>query len=149
VSGTEESPDITRRRVSVLPEGSVLAGGECQRKAMGHNSTLRGRALAFLLAGGLLLVIAIVGVPGHFNPEACTNDVLSGPPGVAGWTSVDHSSGFSVGYACELGYADGSTEQMEHTARWPLIIGGVGIALLLIATGTWVQSRVRAIVPAS
>ena len=106
-----------------------------------RSPVLRQRALVLSLSGGLLLLVALVGVPGHFNPEACTNDVLSGPPGVAGWESVEPSADFSIGYACELGYADGSTERVEHTARWPLTVACLGLGLLVLAVVAWVKSR--------
>jgi len=34
-----------------------------------HKAALRQRPLA--LAGGVMLAVALVGVPGHFNPEVC------------------------------------------------------------------------------
>ncbi len=106
-------------------------------QASGH----RRRALGLALSGGFLLLVALAGVPGHFNPEACTNDVLSGPPGVAGWETAAPSAAYSVGYACELGYADGSTEHVEHTARWPVAVAGVGVVVLILAVASWARSR--------
>jgi len=100
----------------------------------------RRRAFVLALSGGLLLFVAFLGVPGHLNPEACTNYAL-GREGVNGWRPVDRSSNFWLGYSCELGLDDGSTERIEKTARWPLAVASVGAVLTIAAASAWVQSR--------
>ena len=121
---------------------SCLGARNLPRMAIERGTAHRRRALVLALSGGFLMLVALVGVPGHFNPEACTNDVLSGPPGVGGWESAKPSADFSIGYACKLGYADGSTEHVEHTARWPLVVGPIGVVLLIAAAASWLRSRV-------
>ena len=109
-----------------------MTGEEC--------ATHRRRALVLALSGGLLLFVAFLGVPGHFNPEACTNYAL-GREGVAGWRSIDRTSDFWLGYTCELGFEDGSTERIENTARWPLAVASVGMVLTIAAMVAWLHTR--------
>jgi hypothetical protein len=101
---------------------------------MGRTDELRRRALVLAACGAVLLLVAFLGVPGRFNPQACTNDMLA--RGANGERSIDRSSTFALGYACEFSYGAGWSERVERTARWPLAVATVGVGLLVVALAT-------------
>lgn len=113
-----------------------------------RRTAFRRRALVLLASGTLLLFVALLGVPGHFYPEACTNYAL-GTEGVGSWRPVHRSFDFSLGYACEVGFDDGSVQRIENTARWPLVVGVAGVVLTFAAMAAWFQSRRAQVGPAA
>ena len=86
-----------------------------------------------------MLLLALLGVPGHLNPEVCNNEMLD--RGATAWRLGTEPPGLSVGYACEFSYDDGSKELVGDTAGWPVGVAVVGVGLPPPAVGTWLQSR--------
>lgn len=113
--------------------------GEFSRMAIDRSSSLRGRAFVLALSAGIVLLLALLGVPGRLNPQVCNNEMLD--RGATAWRLGTEPPGLSVGYACEFSYDDGSKELVVATARWPLVVAAVGVGLLIAAAGTWLQSR--------
>lgn len=89
--------------------------------------------------GALLLAIAVLGSPGQFNPETCTNEMLG--RGASGVRPADRGHLLPFGFACELFFDDGSTEVLVKEAWWPVIVAAVGLVVMAAAVVVRVRQR--------
>lgn len=89
--------------------------------------------------GALLLVIAVLGSPGQFNPETCTNEMLG--RGAGAWRPADRGHLLPFGFACELFFDDGSTELLVKEAWWPVVVATVGLVVMAAAVVVRIRER--------